>query len=96
MLLSYNGVLKDDVAKILTMVVAVFLFAYLGLQHSVANTVLFTVYGLEYGIDVGLAAANIGIALVGNMIGGGILIGYYYAYANDKSRMERASSSDKK
>ena len=96
MLLSYNGVLKDDVAKILTMVVAVFLFAYLGLQHSVANTVLFTVYGLEYGIDVGQAAANVGIALVGNMIGGGILIGYYYAYANDKSRMERASSSDKK
>lgn len=96
MLLSYNGFLKDDVAKILTMVVAVFLFAYLGLQHSVANTVLFTVYGLEDGINVGQAAANVGIALVGNMIGGGILIGFYYAYANDRSRMERMGSSDKK
>ena len=87
MLLSYNGFLKDDIAKILTMVVAVFLFAYLGLQHSVANTVLFTVYGLEYGINIGEAAANVGIALIGNMIGGGILIGVYYAYANDESRM---------
>jgi formate/nitrite transporter FocA (FNT family) len=96
MLLSYNGLLKDDIAKILTMVVAVFLFAYLGLQHSVANTVLFTVYGLEYGINVGQAAANVGIALVGNMIGGGILIGYYYAYANDKSRMEQNSGNDRK
>ena len=37
----------------------------------------------EHGIDVGLAAGNVGIALLGNYVGGGLLIGLYYAYVND-------------
>lgn len=86
MLLVYNGLIRDDLTKSLVMIVAVFLFAFLGLEHSVANTVLFTIVGLRDGIDVGLAAANIAIALVGNFIGGGLLIGLYYAYVNDDSR----------
>lgn len=86
MLLCYNGMITSDVAKIIAMVVAVFLFAFLGLEHSVANTELFLLWGLEYGIDVGAAAANVGIAIVGNLVGGGILIGLYYAYANDLRR----------
>lgn len=89
MLLCYNGMVKDDIAKIATMVVAVFLFAFLGLEHSVANTALFLMYGLGHGIDIGLAAGNVALALVGNMIGGGILIGVYYAYANDIGRARR-------
>lgn len=86
MLLVYNGMIKDDLTKSLVMVVSVFMFAFLGLEHSVANTVLFTVVGLSEGIDVGAAAANVGVALVGNFIGGGLLIGLYYAYANDDAR----------
>lgn len=86
MLLVYNGMIKDDLTKSLVMVIAVFMFAFLGLEHSVANTVLFTVVGLSEGIDVGAAAANVGVALVGNFIGGGLLIGLYYAYANDDAR----------
>jgi len=89
MLLCYNGMIKEDITKVVTMVVAVFLFAFLGLEHSVANTVLFLMYGFQYGIDVGLAVGNVLIALLGNMIGGGILIGVYYAYANDYRRMQR-------
>ncbi|MEX5304786.1 formate/nitrite transporter family protein [Kocuria sp. CPCC 205258] len=83
MLLVYNGLVKDDLMKSLIMIVAVFLFAFLGLEHSVANTVLFTVVGLEGGLDVGAAGANVGIALLGNFLGGGVLIGFYYAYVND-------------
>ena len=86
MLLVYNGTIKGDVTKALVMIVAVFLFAFLGLEHSVANTVLFTIVGVKEGIDVGPAAANVAIALVGNFIGGGLLIGLYYAYANDDTR----------
>ncbi len=86
MLLCYNGMIKEDITKVVSMVVAVFLFAFLGLEHSVANTVLFLMYGLEYGIDAGLAAANVALALIGNFIGGGLLIGVYYAYANDYRR----------
>ncbi len=89
MLLCYNGMITEDLGKIVSMVVAVFIFAFLGLEHSVANTELFLMWGLEYGIDVGQAAANVGIAIVGNMVGGGILIGLYYAYANDLRRAQR-------
>ncbi len=89
MLLCYNGMIKEDLTKALAMVVAVFLFAFLGLEHSVANTAVFLMYGLQYGIDTGLAVANVIIALAGNLIGGGLLIGVYYAYANDYERMVR-------
>ncbi|MCM0639042.1 formate/nitrite transporter family protein [Cellulomonas wangsupingiae] len=89
MLLVYNGLIKDDLTKSLVMIVAVFIFAFLGLEHSVANTVLFTIVGLQEGIDVGLAAGNVGLALIGNFVGGGLLIGLYYAYVNDDSRWLR-------
>lgn len=83
MLLVYNGLIKEDITKSLAMGVSVFLFAYLGFEHSVANTVFFTIVGLDTGIDVLAALANVGIALVGNFIGGGLLIGWYYSYCND-------------
>lgn len=89
MVMIYNGVIKDDLTKSLAMIMAVFMFAFLGLEHSVANTVLFGIVGLREGIDLGLAAANVGIALLGNFIGGGLLIGLYYAYANDDTRYRR-------
>lgn len=85
MLLVYNGLIKDDLTKCLVMITSVFIFAFLGLEHSVANTVLFSVVGLRDGIDLAAAAGNVGIALVGNFLGGGLLIGLYYAYVNDDS-----------
>ncbi|WOF22625.1 formate/nitrite transporter family protein [Microbacterium betulae] len=89
MLLVYNGFIKDDLTKSLVMIVSVFVFAFLGLEHSVANTALFAIVGLADGIHVGYAAANLGIVLVGNYVGGGLLIGLYYAYANDETRKRR-------
>lgn len=86
MLLVYNGLIRDDLTKSLVMILSVFVFAFLGLEHSVANTVLFTIVGLREGIDIGLASANVAIALIGNFIGGGLLIGLYYAYVNDSAR----------
>ncbi len=84
MLLVYNGFIKDSITMALAMCMAVFIFAFTGLEHSVANTVLFTMVGLKEGIDVGLAVGNVAIALLGNFVGGGLLIGIYYAYINDK------------
>jgi formate/nitrite transporter FocA (FNT family) len=89
MLLVYNGLIKDDLTKCLVMITAVFIFAFLGLEHSVANTVLFSIVGLREGIDLAAAAGNVGIALLGNFIGGGLLIGLYYAYVNDDSQWLR-------
>lgn len=86
MLLVYNGLIKEDVTKALVMIMSVFVFAFVGFEHSVANTVLFTIVGLDNGIAVGPALGNLGIVLLGNLIGGGVLIGLYYAYANDDRR----------
>lgn len=83
MLLVYNGIIKSDLMKSVAMISTVFVFAFVGFEHSVANTVLFTIVGLQHGLDWGLALGNIAIVLAGNFIGGGLLIGYYYAYAND-------------
>ena len=94
MLLVYNGLIRDDLTKSLVMILSVFVFAFLGLEHSVANTVLFTIVGLREGIDIGLASANVAIALIGNFIGGGLLIGLYYAYVNDSARYLNARPGD--
>lgn len=93
MLLVYNGYLKGDGAKIVTMNVAVMLFAFLGFEHSVANTVLFLVEGLQGGLAVLPALGNVAVALAGNFVGGGLLIGWYYAFANDADRNGRRAVS---
>ncbi len=93
MLLVYNGLIKEDLTKSLVMIMSVFIFAFLGFEHSVANTVLFTIAGLKWGIDVGLAVANVAIALAGNFVGGGLLIGLYYAYVNDDTKYLRKYSA---
>jgi formate/nitrite transporter FocA (FNT family) len=90
MLLVYNGLIKDDLTKSLVMIMSVFIFAFAGFEHSVANTVLFSIVGLKEGVDLGLAAGNVLIALIGNFIGGGLLIGLYYAYVNDDAKYLRA------
>ena len=89
MLLIYNGYIAEDWSKIVSMIIAVFVFAFLGLEHSVANTVLFTAVGLTHGVDVPLALGNVAVALLGNFVGGGLIIGAYYAYVNDDSRYLR-------
>ena len=89
MLLVFNGRITNDFTASVVMVMSVFVFAFVGFEHSVANTVLFTIEGLHAGIDWGLAAGNVGIVLLGNFVGGGFLIGWYYAYANDSKRFLR-------
>ena len=64
MLLIYNGFIREDWSKIFSMIMAVFVFAFLSFEHSVANTVLFTVIGLTHGIDVLPALGNVAVALL--------------------------------
>ncbi len=89
MLMVYSGNIKDDFAKIIAMAGGVFIFMYLGLEHSVANTVLFATayfFDLFHGTDhlaVIPAIQNLFWVLIGNYIGGGILIGLYYSIVNN-------------
>jgi len=89
MLLVYNGRIRDDLTASIAMIMSVFVFAFVGFEHSVANTVVFTIEALSGGLDYGLALGNLGIVLLGNFVGGGVLIGWYYAYANDARRLMR-------
>ncbi|MGB8021005.1 MAG: formate/nitrite transporter family protein [Candidatus Nanopelagicales bacterium] len=89
MLLIYNGYIKEDLLKALIMMIAVFVFAFTGMEHSVANTVLFEIYAFQGQLDIAAAAANVLICLLGNFVGGGFLIGLYYAYVNDDARYLR-------
>ncbi len=91
MLAVYSKRIKSDIGKIFIMLAGVFFFMYMGLEHSIANTVFFTTSAftefLHPSIDLGFnffeALINIVVVLIGNFIGGGILIGYYYSFIND-------------
>jgi formate/nitrite transporter FocA (FNT family) len=89
MLLIYNGTIKEDIVKVVVMMIAVFVFAFTGMEHSVANTVVFEIYAFQGHLDYAAAIGNVVICLLGNFVGGGILIGLYYAYVNDEARYLR-------
>ncbi len=96
MLIAYSKRIKSDMGKIFIMMAGVFFFMYMGLEHSIANTVFFTTAALmemlnpavNLGFDFSQAALNIFIVLIGNFIGGGILIGYYYSFINDTKNLK--------
>lgn len=81
----YTGAIKDGLGKTIIIVDAIFVFVFLGFEHSVANTALFLMVAVQHGIDLAPAIGNLVIALIGNFIGGGILVGLFYAYLNDDS-----------
>ena len=82
----YSGILSDSISKAVIIVDAIFVFVFLGFEHSVANTGLFLMVGLQESMDWVGALGNVAIALIGNFIGGGLLIGVYYAYLNDDAQ----------
>lgn len=94
MLTVYSGKIKSDIGKCLVMFGGVFIFLYAGLEHSVANSTFFVLAGfldllnptISLGFEFPLVVGNVLIALVGNFIGGGALIGLYYAFLNDKEK----------
>ncbi len=93
MLMIYSENVKSDSGKLAVMFFGVFSFVFLGFEHSVANSMLFVIGGMyelinhvDVGFNVVAAFSNILIVLIGNFIGGGVLIGYYYAYINDPKK----------
>lgn len=89
MLLIYSNAVKSDFGRALSVFFGVFIFMYLGLEHSVANTVFFTMsgfYQLISGTDIGFmfmpSALNVIVAILGNLVGGGLCIGIYYSFIN--------------
>ena len=93
MLMVYNGKITDDLTKCLIMIVAVFVFAMCGFEHSIANSALFIITALHGGIEAGPAVASIAVTLVGNLLGGGVLIGLNFATMNNEGHRPDSSCS---
>lgn len=95
-----QAVVKDDVSKLLIVPLGLVPFVYLGFEHSIANFGVFLMTWLTPGaaeaavyhganFTTSGAFLNLAVATVGNLIGGGILVGGYFAYLNrDKIDME--------
>lgn len=92
MLMVYNGKLTNDFTKCVIMVTVVFVFAFLGFEHSVADSVLFLIVGLHGVGDPLLEVAAVGVILLGNFVGGGVLIGLNFAVMN--AEPHRADTGD--
>jgi formate/nitrite transporter len=77
--------LKEHLAKIVVLMMGVIIFAYMGFEHVVANSALFVMAFLEQPESVNLLQVNKNFlfSLLGNYVGGGLVIGLFYAYLND-------------
>lgn len=80
----YGGMVKSDSGKIAVIFGAIFIFMRLGFEHSVANTCLFTLAVVTGSatLSIGAVIPSIIVALIGNFIGGGLLVGGIYYYLN--------------
>ena len=83
-------------AKIVALLMGVTVFAYMGYEHVVANSALFALAWLfEPGsVSVPHIAKNLLVSLVGNYVGGGLVVGLFYAYLNDSRGEEQRLAPD--
>lgn len=80
--------MKDDAGKIAAIIFIIFIFAFLGFEHVIANFPAFTLaYFASHGAMAEMTAMNVGhnllFALIGNYIGGGLIMGLGYAWLNN-------------
>jgi nitrite transporter NirC len=81
---------KEEVAKILVLVSIVFIFVYLGFEHSIANMGTFSMAILGGGeVTLAGAAHNLLYATLGNIVGGVLLVGLPFTYLNPREREEQ-------
>ncbi len=79
--------MKEDAGKVITVVFIIFIFAFLGYEHVIANFPTFTLayfasHGQMDGMTVSNVLHNLFFALAGNYIGGGLVMGLGYAWLN--------------
>lgn len=80
--------MKDDAGKVMAIIFIIFIFAFLGYEHVIANFPAFTLAyvasgGTLAGMTAGSVAHNLIFALIGNYIGGGLVMGLGFAWLNN-------------
>lgn len=80
----FSGVkVKSDFGKMLLMFFCVFTFVVAGFEHSIANIAMFSIgYFLFDSFNTVMALYNLLWAIVGNIIGGGIILGCILKYTS--------------
>lgn len=79
---------KDYTAKLLGVMIIIPAFAAMSYEHSIANFVLTSLVGFEFGpgaipgFTLGNVARNWAIVWVGNFVGGGLVMGGIYGWLN--------------
>lgn len=74
---------KEDIAKIAILILVVFIFLYLGFEHSIANMGTFSISLFGNGqLTVGDALFNLVFSTAGNIVGGACFVGLVFAYLN--------------
>jgi len=73
----YTGIrLKSESGKIVLMLLCVFTFVVAGFEHSIANLAIFSIAYFAFGsIPLAGVLNNILWVVIGNIIGGGVLLG---------------------
>lgn len=67
--------LKNEVAKIIMIVICICGFVFSGFEHSIANMCIFTAaYSLVPGLSLGQMIIDLLVVTAGNMVGGAVLL----------------------
>lgn len=79
--------MKDDAGKVIAMIFIIFIFAFLGFEHVIANfasfpLAFFTSTSSIAGMTGSAVAINWILAALGNFAGGGLIIGLTYSWLN--------------
>ncbi|EZP77258.1 formate/nitrite transporter [Parageobacillus genomosp. 1] len=75
--------MKEDIAKVFSMILIVFIFFASGYEHSIANFVLFSLaLAVPHPATIDLAGVvhNIIPVTIGNIVGGALFMGALYTY----------------
>ncbi|GEK91078.1 formate/nitrite transporter family protein [Alkalibacterium kapii] len=79
--------MKDDAGKVVAMIFIIFIFAFLGFEHLIANFASFPLaYFSSNSSIAGMTLSGVGtnylLAGLGNYVGGGLIIGLSYSWLN--------------
>ena len=84
--------IKDDAGRLISVIFIIFIFAFLGYEHVIANFSLFSLAffsncGPVEGMNLLSVLSNFLFSGLGNYVGGGLFIGLLYSWLNNQSKL---------
>ncbi|WP_247644704.1 MULTISPECIES: formate/nitrite transporter family protein [unclassified Streptococcus] len=82
--------MKDDAGKLISVAFIMYIFAFFGFEHVIANfsiffLSIFTTGGAVEGMTLTSVLMNFLMSGLGNFVGGGLVIGLLYSWLNEQS-----------